>query len=386
VTIATIELTCRDPIVSRDGRPFGRNQGSRMRSLTWPMPSVVTGSLRTALGKAAERVFSEATANELRQVAIGGVFPTVEGQLYLPAPDDCVVREDGRAFSARPEGIRDGAGCDWPIDGLQPVMLPLDENEPDFKPKDGPAWWPIDRLADWLVKPEVQFDHKFLKAPETEERTHVQLDPDRGANQDGMLFTTSALNLTHLPRYQADPEAAGLAGKFAAIRLVTRAAADGWAGEAISELNTLHPLGGERRLVHWKTAEADLWKCPEMIKQALGKSKRVRMVLATPAIFAGGWKPGWLKEGLTGSPFEGGPRLSLVGFTIKRWRAVSGWSLAEPRGPKPVKRIVPAGGVYFFEVDGDENAAGLVDHWLRPVSDDEQDRRDGFGLTVWGTW
>jgi CRISPR-associated protein Cmr3 len=89
---------------------------------------------------------------------------------------------------------------------------------------------------------------------------------------------------------------------------------------------------------------------------------------------------------LTGRPFDNGPRLRLVGSTIERWRAVSGWSLADPRGPKPVRRIVPAGGVYFFDVEDEENAAGLVDHWLQSVSDGEQDRRDGFGLAVWGTW
>ncbi len=42
----TLDITCRDPIVARDGRPFGRGQSTRMRSLTWPTPSLVAGSLR----------------------------------------------------------------------------------------------------------------------------------------------------------------------------------------------------------------------------------------------------------------------------------------------------------------------------------------------------
>jgi CRISPR-associated protein Cmr3 len=388
MTTTTIELTCRDPIVSRDGRPFGREQGNRMRSLPWPMPSVVAGSLRTALGKAAGKVFCDATSKTLLQVAVGNVFPTGDGQLYLPAPEDCVVHEDGRVLCVRPEPVIEDAGCDWPEDSLLPVMLPLDPEEEDFKPKDGPAWWPRDQLAKWLVggEKEVNFDHTFLEAPEIEERTHVQLNPDTGTGQEGMLFTTAALPLTHLPRYGKLAKTAPWSERFATIRLATRVAADGWAGESLPELDMLHPLGGERRLVHWKATRDDPWKCPGAVHEALMESRQVRMVLATPAIFAGGWKPGWLKEGLTGSPFEGGPRLRLVGFTIKRWRAVSGWSLAQPPGPKKVKRIVPAGGVYFFEVEGDASAAGLADQWLRPVSDDEQDQRDGFGLAVWGTW
>jgi CRISPR-associated protein Cmr3 len=92
-----------------------------------------------------------------------------------------------------------------------------------------------------------------------------------------------------------------------------------------------------------------------------------------------------LNEQLIGSPVDDGPVLKLVGVCIQRWRAVSGWSLAKPRGPKPIKRMVPAGGVYFFEVlDG--NTSALAPNWLRPVSDDKQDRRNGFGLAAWGIW
>jgi CRISPR-associated protein Cmr3 len=323
----------------------------------------------------------------LQQVAVGGVFPTVEGQLYLPAPADCVVPEDGRALCVRPVRLGGDAGCDWPEDGLLPVMRPLDPAEEDFQPRDGPAWWPRDQLARWLVGGDeaVAFDHAFLQAPEIDERTHVQLNPETGAGLEGMLFTTAALNLTHLPRYGTLGKTAPRRKRYAEIRLVTRATADGWPGETMAGLNLLHPLGGERRLVHWKAEASVDWDCPGLVAEALRNSKRARMMLATPALFRDGWKPGWLKEHLTGSPPEGGPKLRLVGFAIQRWRAVSGWSLAQPRGPKPVRRYVPAGGVYFFEVVRG-TAARLAASWLRPVSDDPQDRRDGFGLAAWGTW
>jgi CRISPR-associated protein Cmr3 len=48
--------------------------------------------------------------------------------------------------------------------------------------------------------------------------------------------------------------------------------------------------------------------------------------------------------------------------------------------------MVPAGGVYFFtRVDGDPRVLA-TNGWLKPVSDAPHDRRDGFGLAVWGTW
>jgi len=386
VKTTTLTVTCRDPIVSRDGRPFGSVEaarGNRMRIVGWPLPSVVAGSLRAALAKAAGREFTEDTIKELFRVNVVGFFPTCGETLYMPAPNDCAIHPELGPLRASPQPIAEG-GCDWPDPNLQPVNLPADMAPEDFKPRDGPAWWPINCYAHWLAGGSVSFDNTFLKAPATDERTHVQLDANTGASQESLLFTTSALALAGLPRYGAEREK-HWTERFAEIALTTRVEADSWAGETAGVLDTLHPLGGERRLAHWKATASEIWSCPTVVTDALKGTNRVRMVLATPAIFSGGWKPGWLNDQLRGSPPGGGPTLRLVGVSIQRWRAVSGWSLAPPRGPKPVKRMVPAGGVYFFEVI-DETASDLVERWLLPVSDEEQHRRDGFGLATWGTW
>lgn len=379
---AMLEITCRDPIVSRDGRPFGAGQGNRMRSLDWLLPSVLAGSLRTAVGKAADRDFwgetAVETAKDLLRVEIAGPLPQSDGQLYFPSPEDCVVDLKQRPLRALPQTIGSG-GCDWPEHGLLPVQI---QSPDDFKPEAAPAWWPEDRYAAWLAGKEIAFDQKFLRAAETEHRTHVRIDPDAGSAADENLFTTAALALSHLPRHGALD--------FAPITLAVRVRAADWCGEAVAHLNTLHPLGGERRLARWKTSARPIaWNCPEKIRKVLTATSRVRMVLATPAIFKDGWKPGWLSDDLIGIPPGADVRLRLVGASIRRWRAVSGWSLADlpgqPRGPKPVKRMVSPGGVYFFEtVHG--KAADLAERWLEPVSDDEQDQRDGFGLATWGVW
>jgi CRISPR-associated protein Cmr3 len=386
MTTAALELTCRDPIVSRDGRPFGRDQGNRMRAVGWPLPSVVAGSLRTAVGKAAGRgAFSSATAQELLQVVVAGAFPVAEKRMYLPAPHDCVIDPEQRPLRVTPQTVE--GGCDWPADGLHPVMLSDDQARQEFKPREGPAWWPLDRYAEWLTGEKVAFGPDFLYAPAKEERTHVQLDADSGAADEGNLFTTAALPLTHLRRF-AVPEDAPFDKRFAEITLAARVRAEGWCAETAAKLDALHPLGGERRLVRWKATPDDWWVCPKPVGDGLKGKSRVRMILATPAIIRDGWKPGWLNDGLRGSPPDTNVTLHLVGVSIARWKAVSGWSLTnspgQRPGPKAVRRMVPAGGVYFFETS--DNVASLADQWLQPVSDDEQERRDGFGLAVWGTW
>lgn len=399
MTNTFLELTCRDPIIARDGRPFGVGQGNRMRSLPWLLPSVVAGSFRTALVKANPGLdFSGNMPERLLAVKVAGVFPTTGEEatgkeLYLPAPNDCVWDETtGTIHRVQPVELEEGEGADFPINGLNPVRLTETQAQEDFKAKGLPAWWPLRKYAEWLIGKDSErtsawFDSSFFNAARQETREHVALDPGSGAAEEGKLFTTTGLNLTHLQRFNVK-ESQAFKERFAEVRLTTRVTIPDSEFDHVEQFNMWHPLGGERRLVHWQRHDtANLCQCPASVRTALNHATRIRMILATPAIFKHGWRPDWLDaHTLTGAPpIEGALTLKLMGVSIQRWRAVSGWSLATPGGPKPIRRMVPAGGVYFFNVD-DSTGTDWSNQWLKSVCDNEQDRRDGFGLAVWGIW
>lgn len=396
MSVTTLRLTAHDPIIARDGRPFGAGQGNRMRSLSWPLPSVVAGSFRTALVKANPGLdFTKATPLDVLRVEVAGAFPMNGGVLYLPAPNDCVWDEQRRkVFRVRPIPLaQDGReGVDLPAAGLAPVQLAENQAQEDFKPEPVPPCWPLEKYTDWLVTGQLErgsdwFDGSFLNAAIHETRDHVCLDANTGAAEEGQIFATTGLNVTRLPRHGV-PDGKSWNERFAEITLAVRVTIAERAFQHVENLSVWHPLGGERRLVHWQqTEENDLWKCPARMQSALESASLLRMVLVTPAIFDHGWRPGWLDaDTLEGKPIGDGPTLRLIGISNGRWKAVSGWSLASPRGPKPIRRMVPAGSVYFFEkVEGDGRILG-TNGWLKSVSDAPQDRNDGFGLAVWGTW
>ena len=385
-----LELTPHDPLVARDGRPFGAGQGNRMRGLSWPLPSVFAGSFRTALVKAGSGDFSGDIPQRLMQIAVAGAFPVHGGELHLPAPNDAVAEPNengtGIKFLHRviPQPIT--GGCDLPEDGLRPVMLSESQAGEDFKPAEVPAWWPVGKYAQWLLGNEVRFDSSFLRSPLQETRDHVCLDAERGAAAEGQIFATAGLNVTRLPRFGVDGSMP-LHERLAEITLSGRITIPDFETTLTigQQFGIWHPLGGERRMVHWQRCQQAItgWECPPAIRDALKTATKIRMILATPAIFKDGWKPGWLTEGREGE--QSGVKLKLVGASNGRWKAVSGWSLAPPRGPKPIRRMVPAGSVYFLECEPGA-AASLADRWLESVSDDPQERRDGFGLAVWGVW
>ncbi len=152
MSVTILQLTPRDPIIARDGRPFGAGQGNRMRGLAWPLPSVVAGSFRTALVKAhPELDFTDNMPQRLMEIEVAGVFPTVGRELYLPAPNDCVWNGDtGKVHCRVPSRLSRTRRLRFPIDGLRPVLFSSDPEQPDFKPKPVPAWWPVakfDELA-----------------------------------------------------------------------------------------------------------------------------------------------------------------------------------------------------------------------------------------------
>jgi CRISPR-associated protein Cmr3 len=380
---AYLTLTPRDPLIARDGRPFGVGSGKRMHGLNWLYPSVVAGSLRTLLGKRKGAFVPE----QLKQIAVHGPLPLLNGNLFLPRPLDCVVKEKEQdIFAARPAAFEVGEGWDLADGlGLDPVLLPAEAGE--FKPAAIPAFWRVDNLAAWLADSRgthsnLQFAKAnagdgYLEFPAKDKRFHLQMDFNSGAGkQEDAFFLTSGLDLNR--KDQADP-----------LCLALRAACGDGYQELLLGLDQLHPLGGERRLAHWSASSMDaaFWSCPNVVRDALRNAPKVRLVLATPAIFSKGWLPGWLQPSagaLEGRPPGSTIRLRLRGALLERWQPVSGWSLEE-RGPKPVRRLVPAGAVYFFEVV-DGLAADLATSWLESVSDDEQDRRDGFGLGLWGVW
>lgn len=385
-----------DPVVARDSRPFGFGQGQRMRSLDWLYPSVLAGSFRTLLGKSLGYSFSEDKIRALLDIAILGPLPMVHDTLYFPASSDLVIYQDAgqnpKIMPLRPMPdykCDDNFGCDL-NDGLSPVIV-----SEDVKPKNGPGFWSYAKMCEWLLnpngmgfppppilkKPSALPD--FLNFPEKDERVHVAVGSNTGAAVEGKLFKSIGLDCV-------------IEKELEKIRFAGKIEVNGDIGNTINKIDQFHPLGGERRLGCWKchslneyfANKTNPWKMPNKIQEAfLREPFRIRMVLATPGIFKDGWKPGWLNADLEGKPPGVDMTLKLISACIERWRPISGWSLEKGMtGPKPIRRMVPAGAVYFFTVQ-DGNPGDLAKRlWLRSVCDDEQSQRDGFGLALWGVW
>ena len=397
------------PVIVRSGRPM--NAQTAADAARFPPPSTVAGCLRTARARAAGRSFAadapagkRADVHELARLPVAGpLLLDPAHRVLAPKPADALYfghGDDAVCVRAAPSAF--GAGCDVDLPaGLLPVRLTEDV---EGKPGRGPAWWSWDDLLEFRLLefrrgelvPLCRLRRNGWTPPEGDRRMHVTIDPQTGAAAAGQLFQTEGLDLDLAPAaFRADRPRAGAvrpgvvgcppdedaqaaAASVAGMRLLVRC------GEPLH--GALVHLGGKRRLAALEPEPADLWPTPpagwlDRIHDARG----LCLTLLTPGIFSAGFRPGWLGDDLTGNPpGAAGLRLRLRAAAVERWQPHSGWDLAR-RGPRLTRKLAPAGAVYWFDVcDGDVDA--LASLWLASVCDDEQDRRDGFGLALPGPW
>jgi CRISPR-associated protein Cmr3 len=184
-----------------------------------------------------------------------------------------------------------------------------------------------------------------------------------------MLFQTSGLEFTYVPEGQKFQHARRLA-----LAVVTTAT-DLKCGVA--------PFGGERRLVVWSKSSQAFPECPKEVRESILKHKACRVILLTPAHFSEGWLPQWLTREFD----RVRPKLHAV--ACNRYQTVSGWDF-QCNKAKPSRRLAAAGSVYFLKFPDETNTEILEKWikatWMRCVSDDNQDRLDGFGLAALGDW
>ncbi|MEO7018998.1 MAG: type III-B CRISPR module-associated Cmr3 family protein, partial [Ktedonobacteraceae bacterium] len=277
----------RDPLLVRDGRPFGPDPGARATSLPFPFPSTLAGGIRTRAGVNEDGIFQytpndKAALQHLKTLRIRGpllVQLTADGgdidadKWLLPAPHDAQLFPTDEAETANPTtaNVRQLV----PLAAQPEALTDLDQRELWFVGHPGnnvqskplskaPTFWYWQHMKNWLLDPtlltraEQTLSKLGLNKLESERRLHVSIDAAKGTAKDGMLFETSGLEFT--------APGNGEQRLQGAHRLALVIAAE-------DNKHTVHPgvasFGGERRLVTWRKSSVELPTCPEELAKAI---------------------------------------------------------------------------------------------------------------------
>lgn len=379
----------------RDGKPFDAGSDHRARTLFPPNPTTVQGAIRSKLLAAsgtslvAFALRDPACQTIADQIGWPGEPPpfSLRGPLvarcerdetgkitgvrrYFPLPADVVKVKGTEQYRVLEPLNGDPFAANWPQDGLLPLWAWTTDVLTDAS-----GWIDEETLVAYLRGAAALSGTDVLSEEALfarESRFGIGLDSRVKRPEEGLLYQIEFARLR---------ENVGLLVEVDDSHLPTKV-----------QLPADGPLsiGGESRAAHYTildsfTPVANPW--PALAHD--GKT-RLKLYLASPTWFAGGWRAAdwenWLK----------GQNLRLVAAAIRRAQPIGGVRVdamsQAALDPRPVPRVqhghfqkamsryVPAGSVYFFEADGP------ITYTSEPVTEEIDAKQIGFGHVLAGTW
>jgi len=359
----------RDTLILRDGRPFDDSPG---RTIAMPWPSSVAGLLRARVGSKRDGKFDHPSPSELLSSVsmLGPWLAQLNDQgeatkLFFPTPLDAMwerdesVSVDSKRVRVRLECIATPEGCETDLASLlELVGIPATRPREASKSAAAPAFYSSDAMATWLTQPMevgVVGGDEFLEPLEKERRMH-SVPGELGTVTDGNLFGSEGLRFTRTETLKLSS-----ASRFGLAAFST--------AEELTSRGGLCVLGGERRISFFRPTALKLPTRPSI---ELDARRRLRIVLTTPVVFAEGAVP----KAIRGA--------KVVAACVGRPEVVSGWDMVR-NAPKPTRWMAPAGSVYWVQVPESIDWNAYIDSvWMKSISENEQDARDGFGVALVG--
>lgn len=393
MTLQTWIIEPRDSLIVRDGKPFSAGV-THATSLDFPFPSTTTGGVRTRSGLV-DGVFDVSQIDSIKEIEVRGALLAElddEGEIcvfYLPSPADSLLLQDdeqkrnkaARLYPLLPLNIEklSGNANKAQLSNLpEQVVFPVGLNRTKIKgkPYGDLKFWCWEVLENWLTprigsKPFIDItnlENYGISSLQKDSRTHVAINENL-TSEDGALFQTRGLEFNH-----------GKGDLSKAKKLSLVVFLDETNSKKLEDKGNLAPLGGERRLVSWRKSNHTKMPlvCPPEIVNGIGGY--CRLLLLTPAFFEGGFLP------KPNGDFE------VKAIACNRYQTVSGWDFVLNE-PKPSRRLVPAGSVFFLKLNGDDvqRRAWINKTWFSCISEVDSESgqdfaKDGFGLCVLGTW
>ena len=381
-----LELLPLDPLFFRDGKPFTMGDDANAGSIFPPPPSAVYGGLRSAY-IAHNGGLERFIAGEMREIvgtpdepgsfALKGVFLKRGKDLLVPAPLDLAREKEPEDL-----GMKDFLRRMRLVpSSVQPSVLPC-RRRTDFMlmPEGGKV---VQESAGYFIShtsleeylagdgPDYQ-GYPMKSIVEQEPKLGIKRDAETHASQEGFLYR---VNMYRLGSRNPD-------GSVSKVSLVADCkGSTGFPGEFLLR------LGGDgksclvRNLGETHSLQSEDGR--EKLLARIENDRMFKVYLATPAIFHNGWLPKGAERGSNGETVLrlGELELKLICAAIGKPLHIGGWDMHRNK-PKPMRRAVPAGSVYFFKIIKGEasDAFELFDN--TNISDFNPEQ--GFGLSFVG--
>ena len=356
----TIELEALDTLFFRDGKPFTMGEDTWAEGIFPPLPSVIYGALRTAyFSEDIERFKTIEKKDDSALLRIMSYCFKYGSRIYFPIPLDLIEVVHPTNKGPRKElrllklNIHDKENFASSV----PTSHFLESDTENFDVVENGIINSLD-LANYLAVNISSADyHSLNDFIFLEPKVGIGLNNDTRAAKDGQLYRVGMQRLDQL--------------SFAV----------GFEFELLDSIPAMIRLGGEGKAVQCQSIESKEIRQKISIPMSLIVGKRFKLYLATPALFTDGWKTSWMTTGY--SEYRG-IKIRLLAAAVGKPVPVGGFNMKE-KSPKAMRKAVPAGSVYYLELENETDNTRLEELFhKKSISEITDSQNQGFGITFVG--
>ncbi|QSZ27585.1 type III-B CRISPR module-associated protein Cmr3 [Aceticella autotrophica] len=358
-----IKIKPIDTLFFRTARPFSKGEDTWADLVFPPYPSTLYGAIRSYL------IFKNGTLKDFYNGKFKDILGTPEEKAKFSIKGPLLISEEKPIFKV-PNDLIKVKGNDKKLYPLQfckkPFLMVSNYNFDNaivWKEKevidDAEGWLSSLYFKNYLTGKSKEFyygknDDYFQR----EEKIGITRDKVSKTSKDECLYRMSMIRLKKNVGFVAEIENINNLGK-----------------------NGVLQLGGESKAVAFEECD-DIFKDLKDIEFKFNENL-FKIYLATPAIFKKGWLPGWIEESSLKGNYNG-IEVKLLACAIGKPIPIGGWKLNAGGGkPKPLKKAVPSGSIYYFKVLNDADANKIKDVFhFKNISDINPE--EGFGLSIVG--
>lgn len=370
-----IYLEPLDTLFFRDSRPFDAGTDAFAES-TLPSPLAIYGALGSYILEERGKSFAEfyltgqddvlgkydPTLNT-GKLNIKGIFLSRGEELFFPAPANLFTGNERASRSTLL--VQKPHSSPWFYsdlpDSISPIAIPSSKGE-DVKQVNGFINFPtlIDFRGDNLHEKNSQM-YQRDRLFSSELRYGIGINETTLAVKEGYLYGASHLRFR---QEKENLQKTGIAILVNDIPQITEGVVS---------------LGGEKRRAKLSLGDDRRVNLPyDALVQQMQQSQRFFLYFLTPCILHNGWT---LKDK---GPLKGA---TLVAAAVNKPGYLSGWQRTSHASgePRPMRKSIPAGSVYFFKAPSDWDYADTCNRIQNNSLSDEY-QFAGFGMAAMGVW
>lgn len=363
--MTSFQIDAIDTLFFRDGKPFSMGEETWANGLFPPYPSTVYGMLRslhfaTHLNElsAANTEVDPTLSLQMRGYVLGLSESSSEFTSAFPIPNDLYAEGRGKPSQAKlfccvERPSKEKIISDYPFDYVLET-----QGQKKIQTLGGQALLIGSQFSDYLADGHDQYCIRWLSDYMTEEpKVGIGRDYHTRSSAEGKLYRVA------MKRPAGKKGSLQLLLKFEGLRLAD--------------------FGISRFGAEGKAIEYQLTDFPKVPTPVTSQDKYFKIYFATPAIF---------KEGMYPQSWLLGNGLKLLAGASGKPEYIGGFDLKKV-APKPMFKAIPAGTVFYVEIEDEKKAAGIIEklhegsiYNLAPQGDVYQEsfQNQGFGLTYIG--